>query len=289
MYPASFSYHAPETLEETIALLQRYGEEARLLAGGHSLLPAMKLRLSTPAHLVDMKRLRGSLQTIREEGDTVVIGALATHYLIESSELIRARAPLLAETSGSIGDIHVRNMGTIGGSLAHADPAGDFPAAILAAEAEMVVLGPAGRRSIAASEFFFGFFETALQAGEILTEVRVAAAGDRQGSSYQKFAHPASGYAVCGVAAVLSRSGDGGIAHCRLGITGVADGAYRATAVEEALEGRAFSDELVAQAAEHATDGIEPLEDPFAGAAYRRHLTSTFTRRALATAWERSG
>ena len=165
MYPSAFSYHTPTSVEEAVSLLQEHGMDAKLLAGGHSLLPTMKLRLATPAHVVDMKGLRGSLQYIRDEGDAVAVGALTTHHMIETSDLLKERAPVLAHTATHVGDLQVRNLGTIGGSVAHADPAGDFPAAILASETEMVVQGPNGRRTIPAAEFFFGFFETALGRG----------------------------------------------------------------------------------------------------------------------------
>ena len=180
----------------------------------------------------------------------------------------------------------MRNLGTIGGSVAHADPAGDFPAAILASETEMVAQGPNGRRTIPAAEFFFGFFETALEEGEILVELRVPAS--KGGSSYQKFRHPASGYAVCGAAVVLEREGDT-VKKARVGITGISEGAYRATGVEDALEGQSFSPELAATAAERAAEGVDPLEDTFAGADYRRQLARTYTKRALLEAWERAG
>jgi carbon-monoxide dehydrogenase medium subunit len=289
MYPEAFSYHAPSTVEETLALLDQYGEEAKLLAGGHSLLPAMKLRLSSPAHLIDMRHLRGALDYIRDDGDDVTIGALTTHRSIERSSLLQEKLPVLAETAACIGDLQVRNLGTIGGSVAHADPAGDFPAAVLVLDAELVAQGPNGKRTIAAGEFFHGFFETALEAGEILIELRIPTPAAGSGSSYQKFFHPASGYAVCGSAAVLTPDASGNVASCRVALTGVSEGAYRATAVEEALVGKPFSEELAADAAEHAADGIDPLEDYFADAEYRRHLAKIFVKRALLAAWERSG
>ncbi len=286
MYPSAFSYHTPASVEEAVSLLQEHGMDAKLLAGGHSLLPTMKLRLATPAHVVDMKGLRSSLQYIRDEGDAVAIGALTTHHMVETSNLLKERAPVLVHTATHVGDLQVRNLGTIGGSVAHADPAGDFPAAILASETEMVVQGPNGRRTVPAAEFFFGFFETALEEGEILVELRVPAS--RGGSSYQKFRHPASGYAVCGAAVVLEKEGDT-VRKARVGITGVSDGAYRATGVEEALAGQSFSPELAATAAERAAEGVDPLEDTFAGADYRRQLAKTYTKRALLEAWERAG
>ena len=286
MYAEAFSYHAPTSLDEALSLLSTHGDDAKLLAGGHSLLPAMKLRLTTPAHLIDLKKLRGSLQYIRDGGDHIAVGALTTHADLAASSELAAVAPLLAETAASIGDIQVRNMGTLGGSLAHADPAGDLPAAVLAAEATMVIRGRSGERSVPANTFFLGFFETAVQQGEILTEVRVPK--ERGGSNYQKFAHPASGYAVCGVAAVIERDGDT-VTSCRVGITGVAGEAYRAGAVEAALEGQTFSEALAAQAAGHAADGVDPLGDPFASEEYRAHLATVYTKRALLAAWSRTG
>jgi carbon-monoxide dehydrogenase medium subunit len=282
MYPDQFNYHAPANIDEALNLLGKYGDDAKLLAGGHSLLPAMKLRLASPNHLIDMKGLRSELQYIREEGTTIAVGAMSTHHQIHSSTLLTSKAQLLAETAGHIGDVQVRNMGTIGGSLVHADPAGDFPAAVLAAEAEVVLQGPKGRRTVEAARFFHGFFETAAELDEIMVEVRVPA--QIGGSSYQKFYHPASGYAICGVAVVIEGSGNT-VEKCRVGITGVSDAGYRATAVEQALEGQSFSDNLADVAANHATDSIDPLEDSFAGGDYRIHLAKIYTKRALMTAW----
>lgn len=284
MYPEAFTYHAPSSLDEAVGLLQEHGDDAKLLAGGHSLLPTMKLRLATPAHLIDMRKLRGELQYIREDGATVAIGALTTHHMIETSTVLRQKAALLAQTAAWVGDMQVRNLGTLGGSVAHADPAADFPAAILALEAEMVVQGPGGQRTVAADAFFLGFFETALEPGEILTEIRVPSTEGMR-SNYQKFAHPASGYAVCGVAVLLDVEG-GTLSSCRVGVTGVADGPYRATGVEEALAGQSLDEARAAEAAERAADGVEPLEDHFADADYRRQLAKVLTKRALLAAWE---
>ena len=288
MTPAAFCYHAPASLEEALALLHEHGEEAKILAGGHSLLPAMKLRLAAPRQLIDLRRLRGELDFVREVDGAVVIGALTTHEKLASSDTVRRLTPVLAQTASCVGDMQVRNMGTLGGSLAHADPAGDPPAAVLAAEAELVVQGSGGARTTQAGEFFFGFFTTALEPGEVLTEVRIKPAGQGSGSSYQKFANPASGYAVCGVAAVVSRDGDK-VASCRIGITGVSDGAYRADAVERAVVGESFADDLVTEASRLAADGVEPLEDSYAGADYRRHLAAVLTKRAIEEAWRRTG
>lgn len=276
MYPAQFTYHAPGSLDEVLSLMQEHGEDAKLLAGGHSLLPTMKLRLSTPAHLIDLKKLRGSLQYIRDAGDHIAIGALTTYWMLEDSSLVANKIPLLTQTVKQVGDMQVRNVGTIGGSVAHADPSGDPPAAMLALEANMVVRGSEGERVVPASDFFLGFFETAVGAGDILTEIRVPVQGGK--SSYQKFRHPASGYAVCGVAAVVETSGDT-ISKARIGVTGIGDKAYRATAVEQALEGKTQRE--VDSAAAQATEGIEPLGDSFADADYRSHLAKILTAKAV--------
>ena len=283
MYPEAFTYHAPSSLDEVLSLMQEHGYDAKVLAGGHSLLPTMKLRLATPAHLIDLKNLRSELRYVREEGESLTIGALTTYQDLIDSELVRAKAPLLAETLEHVGDMQVRNLGTLGGSIAHADPAGDPPAAILALNATMTIRGPDGERTVGADEFFHGFFETAVGEGEILTEIRIPA--QTGGSSYQKFRHPASGYAVCGAAVVLEKSGDQ-VASCRVALTGVSEGAYRATGVEDALMGQGYSADLAADAAAHATDGIDPLEDTFADGAYRRQLAKTLTKRAVQAAWE---
>jgi aerobic carbon-monoxide dehydrogenase medium subunit len=279
MYPASFEYHVPSSLDEAIKLMAQ-NSDAKLLAGGHSLLPAMKLRLATPSAIIDMKKLRSSLQYIKEDGNVVAIGALTTHAAIAASKTAQQKIPLIAETASHIGDMQVRNLGTIGGALAHADPAADFPAAILASEAEMVIQGASGKRTVKADEFFQGFFATAVQPGEILVEIRVPV---HKGGSYQKFPHPASGYAVAAVAAIVEKNGNT-ISKCRVAVNGVSGGAYRATEVEQALEGQPYSAEAVAQAAEHVVSGIDVLEDPFANASYRTQLAKQLTQRAIATA-----
>ena len=283
MYPEAFTYHAPSSLDEVLSLMQEHGYDAKILAGGHSLLPTMKLRLATPAHLIDLKNLKKELRYIREDGDALAIGALTTYQELIDSELVRNKAALLGQTLEHVGDMQVRNLGTLGGSIAHADPAGDPPAAILALNATMTIRGPDGERTVAADEFFHGFFETAVGEGEVLTEICVPV--QKGGSSYQKFRHPASGYAVCGAAVVLEKSGDK-IATCRVALTGVSESAYRATGVEDALNSQSYSADLAADAASHATDDIDPLEDTFADAAYRRQLAKTLTKRAIKEAWE---
>src|SRR5579859_2204486 len=206
--PAAFDYHAAKSLDEAIALLQQYGDEAKLLAGGHSLLPAMKLRLAQPAHLVDIGKVSG-LSYIRQESGAVAVGALTTYTTIERSDLLRQHFALLPEGTTVIGDQQVRNRGTIGGSVAHADPAADMPGIVLALKADILVQGPNGVRTIKADDFFMGMFETALQPDEIITEIRFAAPPARTGSAYMKLENKASHYAVTGCAAVVSLGGDG--------------------------------------------------------------------------------
>ncbi|MDR7434233.1 MAG: xanthine dehydrogenase family protein subunit M [Armatimonadota bacterium] len=286
MIPAAFEYYAPATVEEALQLLRELGPEAKLLAGGHSLLPMMKLRLSTPKALVDIGRIP-DLRYIREEGNTLAIGATTTHWMIESSEVVRNRVPLLAEAAGRIGDVQVRNMGTIGGSLAHADPAADYPAAILALEAEIVAQGPRGKRSIPAAEFFKGLFTTALEPDELLVEVRIPVPVEKSGAAYLKFPHPASGFAVVGCAALLTLDG-GRCQKARVAFTGVTEKAFRDRAVEDALTGKAPDEKTIASASQKAAEGVEPLSDIFASAEYRKHLAKVFARRALMAAASRA-
>ncbi len=286
MIPAAFEYHSASSVEEAVRLMATL-PDAKVLAGGHSLLPMMKLRVVTPRHVIDLGRIPG-LRGIREEQGRLVIGAMTTHWAIESSTLLRAKVPLLSETAASIGDVQVRNLGTIGGSLVHADPAADHPAAVLALEAEMVVIGPRGARTIPAREFFTGILASAVAADEILTELRIVVPRARTGMAYVKFPHPASGFAVVGVAAVM-RVRRGRCEDARIGITGVGPTAYRAVGVERALVGSALDEQAIAGAAAHAADGIAPNEDLFASAEYRAHLARVITRRAVRAAVDRSG
>jgi len=279
--PAAFDYYAPVSVDEALELLKAL-PDAKVLAGGHSLLPMMKLRVISPAHVIDLGRI-AALRGIAEDGAKLTIGALTTHWMIESSPLVRARAPILAEAAGRIGDVQVRNVGTIGGNLVHADPAADYPAAVLAGEAEMVVVGATGRRTIPAREFFTGVLASAVRADEILIEIRLPRLPPGTGQAYLKFPHPASGFAVVGVAAVIRMRGTRCV-DARIGITGVAPVPYRAGAVERALVGAALDDRLIAAAAEHAADGVEPNEDLFADADYRAHLARVFTKRAVRAA-----
>lgn len=282
MIPASFEYTAPETVKEALSLLGAH-PDAKVMAGGQSLLSMMKLRAATPPMIVDLGRIR-DLSYVREEHDRVLIGAMTTHADIERSSVIRQRFPVLAEAAEQIGDLQVRNRGTIGGSLAHADPAADYPAAVLALEAWLVAQGSDRPRTIPADQFFTGLFATALQPGEILTEVQIPIPPLITGSAYRKMKHPASGFAVVGAAAVVRVGPDGREQRVRLAFTGAAAHAFRATGVETALRGKTIDEATVREAMTKATDGVELLEDLFADQAYRAQLVKVYGRRALLAA-----
>jgi carbon-monoxide dehydrogenase medium subunit len=280
MYPASFDYARPTSIDEAIALLARHGDDAKVLAGGHSLIPAMKLRLARPAVVVDIGRIAG-LSYIRESGGRIAIGATTTHAEVASSALLQRICPVLPETAARIGDAQVRNKGTVGGSLVHADPAADYPAPILALEAEIELAGPRGRRTIRAADFFVGLMQTLIAPDEILAEVRVPATG--RSVAYIKTEQKASGFAVAGVAAVI------GSDEVRIGVTGVAPVPYRATRVEQVLAGRPSpSPDAIAAAAAHAASGVDPLSDIHASAEFRAHLAQVNTRRAIERALQRA-
>ncbi len=248
MIPAQFDYQAPATLDEALSLLAADPDGAKVLAGGHSLIPAMKLRLAQPQLLVDIARIK-SLAYIREEGDQILIGATTTHYQLESSDLLKNICPLLPACAGAIGDVQVRNKGTIGGSLAHSDPAGDWPAAALALGAELVLKGPKGERTVKADSFFIDLLTTDIQPGEILREIRIKKPSGRFGQAYQKVPHPASGYAVVGLAVHLALNADGSCSAAGVGVTGVSTKAFRAQGVESALAGTTLDDQAIATAA----------------------------------------
>src|SRR6266576_6145042 len=233
MISAEFDYVRANTLDEALLLLAQ-NEDAKILAGGHSLIPAMKLRLAQPPLLIDLGRIK-DLSYIREEGGQIRLGAMTTHYEIESSDLLKKICPLLPECAGHIGDVQVRNKGTIGGSLAHSAPAGDWPAAVIALNAELVVARKNGERSINADDFFLELMTTALEPGEILRELRINKSTGRTGQAYVKMHHPASGFAVVGVAANLTLDDRGACQNASIGITGISSKAYRANAVESAL------------------------------------------------------
>lgn len=280
MIPANFDYQSPVSLSEALSLLAA-NEDAKILAGGHSLLPAMKLRLAQPAMLIDIGRI-GGLNYIRESGNVVRVGALTTHAEIAGSSVLHRQSPLLALAAAQIGDTQVRNRGTIGGSLAQAHPAADYPAAVLALDAEIVVHSRNGERKIAAHDFFTGMFSTALEHGEIITEINIPKTVG-ENVAYHKHHHPASGFAVVGVAVRLKMSGQK-IDSAAVALTGVGTHAYRASKVENALRGKPATKETFAAAATDAVDAVEALGDPYASADYRLHLAQVMTRRALVDA-----
>ncbi|MDT7603783.1 MAG: aerobic carbon-monoxide dehydrogenase medium subunit [Acidobacteriota bacterium] len=286
MIPAQFDYAAPSTLDEALSLLARRADDAKILAGGHSLLPAMKLRLAQPAMLIDIGRIQ-DLSYIREDGGQIRIGAMTTHYEIESSTRLKEICPLLPECASHIGDVQVRNKGTIGGSLAHADPAGDFPAAVLALDAEIVATSARGERTIRVADFFVDMLTTALAPDEILREIRVPVLPVRTGQAYEKVPQPASGFAVVGVAVSLTGGANGACQSAAVGITGVAAKAYRASGVEQLLVGKRLDAQTIADAAAHAADGVDANSDLYASAEYRQHLARVHTRRAIEKALSR--
>jgi carbon-monoxide dehydrogenase medium subunit len=282
-----FNYQAPATIEEAVKQLGQSGD-AKVIAGGHSLLPLMKLGLAQPDTLVDLRRIP-SLREIKTEGDgTIVIGALATHREITHNETVRTKLAALADAASEVGDLQVRARGTMGGSLAHADSAADEPAPTLAYDATIRAIGPKGRRDIAARDYFKGTFETALEANEILAEIRFSAPPGRTGGAYAKFAHPASGFAVTGVAAVVTIRSDGTIERAAIGVTGAAAAPYRATAAEKALTGSKGDAKAIADAAAKAAEGITALSDLAASAEYRKHLITVYAKRAIERAIQRA-
>lgn len=286
MYAQSFDYHRPRTLAEATALLAS-NPDARVLAGGHSLIPAMKFRLAQPAALVDIGGIAG-LAGIKADGGALTIGALTTHAAVAGSDVVNAHCPLLAEAAAQIGDIQVRNRGTIGGSLAHADPAADYPTVVLALGATLVATGSSGSRELAAEGFFKDLFTTDLKAGEILTAVKVPAYGKGTGGAYLKHRHPASSYAVVGVAAVVTVTG-GKCAKVSLVVGGVTTNPVRAKAAEAALKGQAPGDTAFAAAAAKVAEAIKgPLGDHYASGEFRVHLATVLAKRALAQAAQRA-
>jgi carbon-monoxide dehydrogenase medium subunit len=281
--PADFAYHRPASLDEALSLLSS-SDDARPLAGGHSLLPLMKLRLVEPAVLVDIGRISG-LDGIAEDGDGVRIGALAAHASVAASELVRSRCGVLASTADGIGDRQVRHRGTIGGSLAHADPAADYPTVVKALGATVVATGSNGEREIAADDFFTGVFTTALERGELLTSVRVPAIGTGSGAAYEKHRHPASGYAVAGVAAMVSVA-DGKCAEGRIVVGGVTGMPETASAAAAELKGVAPGDDAaIAAAAAKVPEALSgAIGDTYASGEYRVHLATVLAKRAIAAA-----
>lgn len=281
-----FTYEAPTTIDDAVKALGR-SRDAKVIAGGHSLIPLMKLGLAEPDLIVDIRRVAG-LGDIKSEGGAIVVGALATHRSIADNAAVATTLTALAEAAGAVGDLQVRSRGTIGGSLAHADPAADEPAPTLAFDATIAVIGPKGRRDIAAREFFKGTFETALGPNEIVVGIRFPAPAGRSGSAYAKFAHPASGFAIVGVAAVVGLKADGTVERAAIGVTGAAAGPFRASAAERSLVGTRGDATAIAAAAAKAADGVTTLSDLTASSEFRQHLVIVHARRALERAVERA-
>lgn len=277
MIPISFDYEVAESVDHAVELLGENGEEAKLLAGGHSLLPIMKLRLAAPTMLVDIGRL-SDLNYVRDEGDHVAIGALTRHTDVEHNDILQEHCGLLAYTASLVGDPQVRHRGTIGGSISHGDAASDLPTALLALEGTFVVRGSGGERTVAASDFFQDYLQTDLAPDEVLTEIRVPKLGSSTGWSYKKFNRRAQDWAVVGVAAVVEKS-NGSIGTARIGLTNMGSTPLRATAAEGALSGADAGS--VAGAAQSADEGTSPSSDIAASEEFRRHLARVLTRRAV--------
>jgi carbon-monoxide dehydrogenase medium subunit len=282
MIPAAFDYARPSSIDEALQAIAAGGEDVKILAGGQSLIPVMRLRLAAPSTVVDLGRVQ-ELRGVRDDGDAIVIGAMTTHAAVLEDPLIKQHAPLIAEATETVADRQVRHRGTFGGALAHADPAGDLPAVALALDAEFVIAGPNGRRTVPARDFFVDYLTTTLEEGEILVEVRVPKLGDGWGMHYEKFQRVAQAWSIVAVAAAVRRE-NGHIAEARIGLTNMGPTPLRATAAEQALAGAAASADAVAEAASHAAEGTEPSSDLNAQADYRRHLAQVLTRRAVSAA-----
>ena len=287
MIPANFDYVAAKNLDEALSLLAKNKDNAKILAGGHSLIPAMKLRLAQPQLLIDLGRIK-DLAYIKEEKGQLHIGAMTTHYEIESSERLQSICPLLPETATHLGDVQVRNKGTIGGSLAHADPAADWPAAIIALSGELVAVSGKGERVIKADDFFVDLLTTALQPGEILREIRITPPTGKVGQSYVKVRQPASGFATVGIAVTLTKDAKGACQSAGVGVTGVAAKPYRERGVEQALKGSPLDAKTISSIAAHVAEGIDAISDLFTSAEYRKHLAKVYAKRAIETAAARA-
>jgi aerobic carbon-monoxide dehydrogenase medium subunit len=282
MYPAAFEYHAPGSVQEAIGLLGKL-DDAKILAGGHSLVPMMKLRLAQPKHLIDLRKVPG-LTGIKEDGNTIAIGAMTTHWDVESSKLLQAKCPVVSDTAKIIGDPAVRNKGTIGGSLAHADPAADMPATVIALGAEFVCQGAKNKRTVKVDDWFQGLMATALGEDELLVEIRVPVLAAGTGSAYMKFAHPASRFAIVGAAAVITVDKQGTCTKAGVGITGAGTKAVRAKGVEAGLVGKRLDAATIEAAAAKAADGVDVQADLQGSVEYKSHLCRVFARRAVEAA-----
>jgi len=287
MFPASFGYVAAHSVEEALQLLTEHGEGAKLLAGGHSLIPAMKLRLSSPRTLIDLRTVTG-LRGVRMDGNTLMIGALTVHTDVASAELVRKHLPGLADAASVIGDVQVRNRGTIGGSVAHADPGADFPVILTALNASFVLQSTSGNRTVGADDFFIDFYTTAMKPNEVLTEIRVPLPSSGTGTAYVKLPHPASGYVVVSVGALITRQPSGLCALARIALGGLGGSPIRAVASETELQGKPLTPEVIAAAAAKAAEETDPEGDTYASAEYKRHVATVYARRAIEAAVKRA-
>jgi aerobic carbon-monoxide dehydrogenase medium subunit len=282
MIPAAFEYVCPSSVDEAVAAIGAAGEDGKILAGGQSLLPVLRLRLAYPTMLVDVGRV-AQMQGVRDDGDVITIGAMTTHHDVMHDALVREHAPLIAQATHTIADPQVRHRGTFGGALAHADPAGDLGAVALALECELVATGPGGERRIAAADFFEDYLTTALAADEVLTQIRVPKLGAGWSSHYEKFNRVAQAWSIVGVAALVRRD-NGTISEARIGLTNMGSTPLRASAAEAALAGSDAGSDAVIAAAEHAADGTTPPSDLSGQADYREHLAKVLTKRAVLAA-----
>jgi len=280
--PASFEYARPTTVDEALQAIADGGDDVKIMAGGQSLIPVMRLRLAAPETVVDLSRV-AELRGVRDDGDAIVIGAMATHHDVMTDPLVLQYAPLIAEATETVADRQVRARGTFGGALAHADPAGDLPAVALALDAEFVIAGLEGRRTVPASDFFVDYLTTALEEGELLVEIRVPKLAGEWGMRYEKFNRVAQAWSIVAVAAVVRRE-NGHIAEARIGLTNMGSTPLRASAVEAALAGADASPETIAAAARSAAEGTSPSSDLNGQADYREHLAQVLTRRAVTAA-----
>lgn len=286
MIPGEFEYYAPATVDEAVELLGRLGEDAKVLAGGHSLIPAMRFRLAAPEHLIDINRIDG-LSYVREDGGFLSIGAMTREAEIEHSPLVIDRYPLLADAGRLIADPLVRNRGTVGGNVAHADPANDHPAVVLAYGATMVAQGPGGRREIAADDFFTGLFESALEADEILVEIRIPVPQAGSGGAYEKFERKVGDYAISAAGVQLTMNGNTCTA-ARVGLTNVSAVPMRAQGAEAALIGNEITDEVMEAAGQAAAQECDPSKDLRGSVEYKRDVTRVMVKRAIQNAVRRA-
>ncbi len=287
MFPSSFGYVAPHSLEEALALMAKHGEDGKLLAGGHSLIPAMKLRLQSPRTLIDLGTVPG-LRGIRPDGNELVVGALTVHSDIAASELVRKQLPGLAEAASVIGDLQVRNRGTIGGSMVHADPGADLPVILTALNASLVARSATGTRRISVDDFFTDFFTTAIKSNEILIEIRIPIPPAGSGNAYVKLPHPASGYVVVSSGALIIRQASGTCTSSRIAIGGLGSGPIRAVAAEMELQGKPLTPQIIAAAAAKASEETDPLDDSYASAEYKKHVAIVYARQTIEAAAQRA-